>query len=76
MRRIGSAYQGVGHCLLTIEETCRILNISRSTLTKIRQRGLLTPVQYGAAKRYRPEHVEAARRRGFPNLIDDVPVNS
>ena len=45
--------------LLTVEEACRLLNVSRSLLWKARKRGELRAVYLGRAVRFRLSDLEA-----------------
>lgn len=44
--------------LLTIEQVCRALAISRATLWKLREAGLIKPVKLGTVVRFRPADVQ------------------
>lgn len=50
--------KGVMPLLLTVADTCRILNLSRQTLWRLSQDGTLMPVKVRGATRYRRQDVE------------------
>jgi len=53
------AGKGMLPLLLTVADTCRLLNLSRQTLWRLDQDGLLTPVKVRGASRYRRDDITA-----------------
>ena len=57
-RDAAPAAQAPEEDLLTTEETCQKLGVSVTTLWRLAQSGILTPVKVGVQNRYRPSDLK------------------
>lgn len=67
--KISKTNEGIEPALLTIEQTCQVLNISRAEFYRLNSTGKFAPLSVGLCRKvlYRRDEIESWIRAGLPH---------